>query len=67
MDGSLNYKEVVMGLLKLGLPTGGWRLGECEYCHNAEFKYLPEVMVHKLPNGIRACMKCFKRPEPERP
>jgi hypothetical protein len=58
-----SYKDFVLGMKALGIPLAGWKHGRCSYCANTNWDRGQPVMVHKLPNRLKACMKCYKRPD----
>jgi hypothetical protein len=64
MDPStMSYRDMVLGLKAIGLPISGWKRGTCSYCKNTSFEEGQVVMVHSLPNKLKACMKCYRRPD----
>jgi hypothetical protein len=58
---SNTYLEIMKYMEEQGLPVTGWKIGKCSYCGNTRFPPDTKVMIHKLPNRLRACMHCYVR------
>lgn len=60
------FQAIMTEMMSRRLPMSGWKKGTCSYCNNRSFPDIEVVMVHKLPNKLKACINCFKRPDADK-